>query len=1515
MALFKISKGLSDNLPQTLTEGYCWYTCNDSKFYIDHKDENGVLVRKALNSEYAEKLRYVEDGDIIELNPSEIVTKTELSQALTGKANASHNHDDIYYTETEIDVKIENAINEAKADASDKDIVVLFETQKSIDAINTGLDNKVDKVNGKGLSTNDLTNDLKQNYDTAYTHSTSSHAPSNAEKNIIVGIQKNGTDLTVNSSTRKINITVPTTAAEVGAASSNHNHDDKYDTKGAASTALDEAKGYVDSKIVGKKTTEGGEIFNAYDWNSAGLSAHAEGVDTHATGFVSHAEGIGTDAAGDYSHAEGNCAKSISHNTHSEGFDTKAGGKGFKITAVSDSGNGIGVYTLSSVTGLEIGMEYSVRISEARYKAGAITAINGNKVTVNGFPKVALETDADSTYSIENYLTIVGRPDLGDTDVGFHAHAEGEKTIAQDRASHAEGKDTMAIGQFGHAEGRQTVAGYAAHAEGRQTEALGTMSHAEGFKSQAFGNNSHAEGRYTTADGLGAHAEGVGDSDTSRTIAIGDGSHAEGHNAIAYSKYSHAEGDGTKAGEFANGANEQNYRAAHAEGVRTQASYVGAHSEGIDTKAEGQASHAEGQGSIASGHDAHAEGYRTDATGSHSHAQGYDTTASGEASHSEGLYTSASGRGSHAEGFYTIANGEFQHVSGKFNVGDTTSLVIVGNGTSDSNRKNAYKLDASGNAWFAGNIKVGGTDSSGADAQEIATKIYVDNAANKVKNDLLNGAGAAYDTLKELGDLIDDNKDAIEALEDIASSKADKTHSHAIADVSGLQSALDGKAASSHGTHVSYSTTAPVMDGTASVGSASTVARSDHKHPTDTSRAAQTDLDTHTANTTVHITSTERTNWNAAKTHADSAHAPSNAEKNQNAFSNIAVSGQTTVAADSATDTVTFAGSNVSITTDATNDKVTFSVANGTTSAKGVVQLTNSTSSTSTTTAATPNSVKSAYDLANQAKTAAENAQTTADGKADAGHNHTVANITDLTATATELNYMDGATSNVQAQLDGKAASSHTHNYAGSSSAGGAATSANKVNSSLIVKLNGGTTEGTNMFTFNGSAAKSVNITASAIGAAASSHNHDDRYYTELEIDTKLSGKANSSHGNHVPATQTASNKVFLRNDNTWATVTPENIGAAASSHNHTVSNITDLTVTAAELNYIDGVESNVQAQLDGKAALSHNHAATEITSGTLSSDRLPTVPIAKGGTGATTAAGALTNLGLTATAAELNKLDGVTATTAELNYVDGVTSNIQTQLNGKAAYSHTHSYLPLSGGTLTGELKIDGYDDDYLKLKADIETVSIASVDGTNNATLVIGVNKAVKEKLTLTTYTNGTLKQYKIYGEHNKPTAADIGAASTDSIVTYSLSKSGSKIVLTGSDGSTSMVDDATSSGSGGTDGMERELILNVGGIGPVTPNAPKTQMYTVNLYHKNFTIEKTIFVDWMQVYLQNDNGGVMYLVDYGRGNSQYTDGTSQGNLNTYLHCWVDGNGLVVFCLTGDTSNWEFQSICGYY
>jgi hypothetical protein len=46
---------------------------------------------------------------------------------------------------------------------------------------------------------------------------------------------------------------------------------------------------------------------------------------------------------------------------------------------------------------------------------------------------------------------------------------------------------------------------------------------------------------------------------------------------------------------------------------------------------------------------------------------------------------------------------------------------------------------------------------------------------------------------------------------------------------------------------------------------------------------------------------------------------------------------------------------------------------------------------------------------------------TTAIGdKADASHTHTLADITDITATTTEINYVDGVTSSIQDQLDSK---------------------------------------------------------------------------------------------------------------------------------------------------------------------------------------------------------------------------------------------------------------------------------------------------------------------------------------------------------------------------------------------------------------------------------------------------------------------------------------------------------------
>ena len=349
-----------------------------------------------------------------------------------------------------------------------------------------------------------------------------------------------------------------------------------------------------------------------------------------------------------------------------------------------------------------------------------------------------------------------------------------------------------------------------------------------------------------------------------------------------------------------------------------------------------------------------------------------------------------------------------------------------------------------------------------------------------------------YISLNNLTSFLDNLKNIFATKTDV-NAKADKSHTHTISNVSGLQSALDGKAASSHGTHVSYSTTAPVMDGTASVGSASTVARSDHKHPTDTSRAAQTSLDSHTGNTTNHITSTERTNWNAAYNHSQTAHAPSTAEPNQNAFSNVKI-GDVTIAADIKTDTLTLvAGNNITITPDATNDKITISATDTNTTyyAGTGISLSGTTFSNS--------GVRSV---------------------ATGSSNGTISVNT------------NGTTTNVAVKGLGSAAytASTAYDVAGTAQTkADAALSSAKAYTDSVKNdlLNGaGTAYDTlkelgDLIDENVSAINALETIAS--GKADKSHTHDDRYYTETEINSKIStlntsisGKANSSHAHAI---------------------------------------------------------------------------------------------------------------------------------------------------------------------------------------------------------------------------------------------------------------------------------------------------------------------------------------------------------------------------------------------------------------
>ena len=156
------------------------------------------------------------------------------------------------------------------------------------------------------------------------------------------------------------------------------------------------------------------------------------------------------------------------------------------------------------------------------------------------------------------------------------------------------------------------------------------------------------------------------------------------------------------------------------------------------------------------------------------------------------------------------------------------------------------------------------------------------------------------------------------------------------------------------------------------------------------------------------------------------------------------------------------------------------------------------------------------------------------------------------------------------------------------------------------------------------------------------------------------------------------------------------------------------LTVTATEINTLQGITSSVQSQIDGKVTKSgdtmtgaltlHADPIASLQAATKQYvDNQDALKVSKAGdtmTGALVLAGDPTtgmqaatkqyidtnlashasNDSLHITAEQNTLLDNLTATYTELNYLGGVTANVQTQLDSK---------LNLSGGTLTGALTL----------------------------------------------------------------------------------------------------------------------------------------------------------------------------------------------------------------------------------
>ena len=264
-----------------------------------------------------------------------------------------------------------------------------------------------------------------------------------------------------------------------------------------------------------------------------------------------------------------------------------------------------------------------------------------------------------------------------------------------------------------------------------------------------------------------------------------------------------------------------------------------------------------------------------------------------------------------------------------------------------------------------------------------------------------------------------------------------------------------------------------------------------------------TTFNTHVNNKTIHITADERTKWDAAYTHSQSTHAPANAEKNQNAFSNIQLNSDTKniIKAGNATDTMILkSGDNIQITGDVDTDTITISAtdtkysdasteSSGLMSAKDKEKLDGIASNANnyshpTTTKHEAAAVKVGNDEHGHVVLG------DALAKSDVG----LSNVGNFLAVSTEANQglKDTQKSNARANIgagtsslvigigaENAAAGNHTHKYAGSASAGGPA---NSTKGTLTL------TAGENTQTFNGSGDKTFTITAGDLGLSTAMH-------------------------------------------------------------------------------------------------------------------------------------------------------------------------------------------------------------------------------------------------------------------------------------------------------------------------------------------------------------------------------------------------------------------------------------------
>ena len=309
-------------------------------------------------------------------------------------------------------------------------------------------------------------------------------------------------------------------------------------------------------------------------------------------------------------------------------------------------------------------------------------------------------------------------------------------------------------------------------------------------------------------------------------------------------------------------------------------------------------------------------------------------------------------------------------------------------------------------------------------------------------------------------------------------------------------------------------------------------------------------------------------------------------------------------------------------------------------------------------------------------------------------------NILDgVTSTTAELNILDGVTATTAEinKLDGVTSTTAELNLVDGSVAG------TIVNNKAVVY----------------SAAGQVNATSLAVGGSAITA-------TPAELNILDGVTATTAEINILDGVTSTAAELNLVDGAVAGTVTNSKavVYSAAGQVNATSLAVGGVAITStpAELNILDGVTSTT-AELnlvDGSAAGTIVNSKAVIYS---AAGQVNGTTLAIAGSAITATAAELNKMdGVTATTAELNILDGVTATTAELNYADGVTSNIQTQLNTKAPSASPTltsptlaSVVTITGGTQSWTVTAAG-----TNLTFAYNGTNVMRVDSTGNITAI---------------------------------------------------------------------------------------------------------------------------------------------------------------------------------------------------